>query len=92
MIQSMYAYIYAAPGPPTNIEVARIAERAQLTVTWEPPTNPNGVILSKHPPHIVRYSFQGRKTFTNFTVKLRATRKNFLHQILGMPYPPIRLF
>ena len=43
----VYAYIYAAPGPPTNVEVVRIAERGQLTVTWEPPTSPNGVIQSK---------------------------------------------
>ena len=47
VITIVYAYIHAAPGPPTNVEVVRIAERGQLTVTWEPPTNPNGVIQSK---------------------------------------------
>ena len=38
----------AVPGPPMNVQVAKIAERSQLIITWDSPTNPNGVIQSKH--------------------------------------------
>lgn len=54
LFTSLYMYILhvrTAPGPPTNIEVVRRTD--QLIVSWEPPSNPNGVIQSKHIPPVV---------------------------------------
>ena len=35
-----------ASGPPADVQVMEIEATSQLNVSWKPPTQPNGVILS----------------------------------------------
>ena len=46
LIESIIFTPRIVPGPPTNVEVIANLEDGSLQVTWGPPTNPSGTLIS----------------------------------------------